>query len=1098
MSSTTLLALVARCRSLYRPRSSAADAELLARFVQQRDPAAFEELLERYAPLVWGVCRRIAVAEMDAEDAFQATFLALLRQADRLDSRQPLAGWLHTVASRVARKAQARLRRHQTLAEPSPTTTEDIADAVGKREMRLFVDEEIDRLPATLRMPLLLCCLQGQTRDEAAQSLGCSVAAIKGRLERGRELLRQRLHGRGVELPLAFLALTLTGERIRAALWAKTMQAALYTPTPAIVALAEAAVPAWMVGKGKAAALLILLVMGTAGAIGHTLTAKPQAISAPQPAKAVAEPKQPQPPQVRLDRHGDPLPEGAIARLGTVRWRLGYAGGGLVYSPDGKQIAAGGFSTAVTLWDAASGKLLHSFPNQSRPCSCGAFSPDGTMLAIPGMRVCHLWDIATGKEVRQLKAGREGLSDVAFAPDSKMVAGTDYNGTLHLWEAATGVQLRRIECKQDILDVVVFSPDGRRLATGGTDGTICLWDPRTGKECHRLKAHQRRVIRIFFSPDGKRLVSSSNDVIRVWDAATGRPLRDMGEKAAHSWLPIALSLDGTLLASGQTDGRIRLWDMDTGQEKRQWHVGAIDDTQGWGVSGLAFSPDGKTLASSSQAQSSIRVWDIATGRERHPTQEHHGTIDFLRYSPDGTMLVSMSSIEKRIVWWDSITQRPRRQFSWSAKDRSLAALSPDDNTLAVASYPPDQKLRLWDVRSGEPGLQMGNNEKQLTAIAFSPDGKLVASASPDHRVTLWDARDGKEVRQIKEMSSTASSLCFSPDGKALACATGRKEFALSEPTLRLWDVADGKERCSFQVHDLLDGLTFSPDGKILAGVAEFDRAGIVRLWDTRTGKELCRHTGHRDRVAAVAFSPDGKLVASGSRSFFGQDNSVHIWETASGRLIGRFQGHRSGVFSVAFAPNGLTVASGSEDSTVLIWDITGRRPDGRWHNNPLTPHQLNAIWTALANDDAAKAYDAVWTLAAAPEHAVPFLKKHLPPAPCPDAQAVSRWIAGLDSDTFTVRQKAQEELAKLGDAVTAPLQKALADKPTLEMRRRLQQLLAQSRDWTPERLRVHRAIQALEHINTRSARAVLQALAEGAPETQRTEEAKAALRRPAR
>jgi hypothetical protein len=212
-------------------------------------------------------------------------------------------------------------------------------------------------------------------------------------------------------------------------------------------------------------------------------------------------------------------------------------------------------------------------------------------------------------------------------------------------------------------------------------------------------------------------------------------------------------------------------------------------------------------------------------------------------------------------------------------------------------------------------------------------------------------------------------------------------------------------------------------------------------------------------------------------------------------LIRCFEGHHSCVFSVTFSPDGLSVASAAGDSTILLWDITGLRPDGRWHVNPLTLRQLDACWTALANEDTARAYDAVWALIAAPEQAAPFLQKRLPPVPRPDAKAVARWIADLDSEDFMVRQKAVEELRKFSDAIIPALQQALEDKPALEIRRRVQQLLDQARDWTAERLRDHRAIQALEHIGSPPAREVLQRLAAGAPDTLRTDEAKAALRR---
>jgi RNA polymerase sigma factor (sigma-70 family) len=1091
MSSTPLLGLVARCRTLCRPRSQAQDVELLARFARRRDAAAFEELLERYAPLVWGVCRRIVPAEADGEDAFQAVFLALVRHAGRLEGCRSLGGWLYTVAVHAARKARTRTLRQNTRASlPESATAGDIAEEAGRRELLRTVDEEIERLPVRLRAPVILCCLEGRTRDEAAEVLGCSVAALKGRLERGRNMLRRRLERRGIGLPAAFLVLSLTGERVRASLWSRTVQAALHTPPPAVAALAEAGLRASTAGKLKLTlGMLAVLLIGSAGLWGQVLTAEPT-LQQP-PTKAVAEPKRPEIPHVRMDRHGDPLPAGAVARLGTVRWRHGFFVSSLAYSPDGKQIAVVGAGRPITLWDAETGREVRPVSGRGQPIGV-TFAPDGKTLATMARNgVISLWDGNTGQLVRELTGQQGGSSGLAFSPDGKVLATAGADGTVRLWDPATGAERRRLDCGQGQLYHLAISPDGKLLATAGVDGTIRLWDARTGEVRRRLSGHTKEVWRVAFSPDGRLLASSSEDAtIRLWDPETGRQLHSRDEKLA-AFGPLAFSPDGKFLASGHLDGTVHLCDAATGTEKRRWQAASIR------VFTLAFSPDGKTLATGSVFGSGVRQWEVATGRERHPSEGHRGGVNLLRFSPDGAGLTSIG-VDRRLLEWDLATQSPRRQFTWPIDTLIVIALSPDGTTLAAGDRG-TYEVSLWDLRTGKRCRLLGKHQKVVQAVAFSPDGRLVASGGEDPFIHIWDVRDGNEIQQINGLKDRVSCLCFSPDGKTLASGTANVGAAPSERTLRLWDVAGGKERCAFDNFVSVDSVAFSPDGQTLAsGYGNRGRGAemepLVRLWDTVTGKERCRFSENRLDVSALAFSPDGKWIASGGDESGKDDNSVHVREAATGRLIRRFEGQHSGVWSLSFSPGGLTLASGGGDSTILVWDITGRRPDGRWHAKIRTPHELETCWAALADEDAAKAYDAVWALVASPEPAVAFLRKRLSAVPSPDAKRVARLLAELDSYDFKVRSKAANELSKLGDSIVPHLRRALEAKPSLETSRRVQQLLDQARDWTADRLRDHRAVQALEHIATPEAWRLLETLAGGAPDARRTEQAKTALR----
>jgi hypothetical protein len=221
---------------------------------------------------------------------------------------------------------------------------------------------------------------------------------------------------------------------------------------------------------------------------------------------------------------------------------------------------------------------------------------------------------------------------------------------------------------------------------------------------------------------------------------------------------------------------------------------------------------------------------------------------------------------------------------------------------------------------------------------------------------------------------------------------------------------------------------------------------------------------------------------------------IRFWEVATGKERYQLRGHESLVESVAFAPDRRTLVSASLDTTGLVWDVTGHLRGGRLEALNLSPRELAARWADLAGDDAAKAYRAVWDLVAA-RQSVPFLREHLKPTPEVDARETARWIKDLDSQIFAVRARAMRELEKLGDRAEPALRKLLAGQPSVETRKRCEQLLEKLAPLSGERLRVVRAIEALEHMAGAEARQLLTALAGGAPEAHQTRQARAALMR---
>jgi RNA polymerase sigma factor (sigma-70 family) len=1082
------------------------DGQLLGRFARSREEAAFEALVRKHGPMVWGVCRRVLPEGHDAEDAFQATFLVLLQKAASIREHDSAASWLYGVARRIALRARANAERRRGVERQVPRPPQpDVPSEAAGREVLAIVEEELARLPERFRAPLLLCGLGGLSKAEAARQLGCKAGTLASRLARARQRLRGRLARRGVIVPAAALGGLLTeGAAVPAPLVAGTVRAAALSlvgegPSTPVAVLARGAAESAAVRLKVAAALLLgLVVLGAgAGLAAHrALQAGDQAAErrrdpepAPRPEGAAPAP---------ADAFGDPLPPGALVRMGTVRLR--QPAQQVAFTPDGKALISTGADHRIRTWDVGTGKYRHGQRiegTQDFDLSATTLAPDGKALLVwlwsrQSLLVC---EVPTGKKLGSVPVRAGQPYRAALAPGGKVVAATINEGKKHVirtWDVATGTERQLLEHDRHD-EAIAFSPDGKLLAVGGgMDEALRVWDVATGTLLHRMG--RRTDYGLAFSPDSKTLAAWCDDrAVRLWDMTTGKEQAAFRTTCSSC---LAFAPDGKVLAGGGPNGLV-LWDVAARKELRQIPAGRV-----WA---LAFAPDGKTLAVNG---GSIQLWDVVTGKQLLAplARAGHGeAVDSLAVSPDGKVLASACYGEGTLCLWDIDTGRLRHRLPGHDIACRFSCFSPDGKLVASGGH--DGFLHLWETATGKEWRRFPIEELQpegpkpfVDALALSRDGqRLVAltrgGGKGSCQINVWDTAGGKLLKRRGFEGGPFSSI--TPDANGITVRT--------EEGLAIQETITGRELVRIPGIVNLWPIAYSPDGKRLAAarcpvvpspagkpVRPFAQAGgeatAVSVAEVATGMEVLRiETGRR--VNLLAFSPDGRVLATSD------GDVVRLWEMATGQELFRQMRHgglpgapaQAAVRSIALLPGGRALATGLADGTVLVWDLAPEAAAAK---------PLQTLWADLAGADARQAYRAVHGLAAARAPAVAYLKEHMQPVPEVEPGRVARLLAELDGNEFAVREAAAKELAALGERVEPALRQALKEKPSAEVRRRVEALLAALKGVPPPNtLRALRAVWVLERVGTPEARQLLGALAKGAPAARQTAEAKAVLDR---
>jgi WD40 repeat protein len=411
---------------------------------------------------------------------------------------------------------------------------------------------------------------------------------------------------------------------------------------------------------------------------------------------------------------------------------------------------------------------------------------------------------------------------------------------------------------------------------------------------------------IAISQDGMQIVSSHRDgVIRIWDALSGSQIFELLPENVDDVYSVAVSPDGRWVVSGSDDMTVRLWDTNSGDQALPPMRGHTD-----AVYSVAFSPNSTRIASGS-ADNTVCLWDVTSGRQvLPPLQGHTNSVSAVKFNPEGTRIIS-GSYDKTIRVWDSMDGRAIVQPFQGHNNAILSiAISPNGETIASCSS--DQTICMWVAETGVHRLCLQLSQMQYchpTEVVFFPDSTHIASMWADNRVRLWDAISGA---LLSTSSEHKNSFCMtiSPSGEQLA-------IGYDDATIGLWNTIFMSAEDPPHMHNWIQctPLTFSPNGNQIAFVTE----DVVTIWDAHCGGNvLAQLRGHECGISTIAFSPDGKLIASGTSRAI-----IRVWDTISWtETLSPFRGHQEGICSLAFSPDGSQIVSGGHNSIVCLWDST--------------------------------------------------------------------------------------------------------------------------------------------------------------------------------